>query len=231
MQLHQSRSNIVALNHRTSPTSLDDMGLLRLIAQGDKSAMHSLFTRHRLRIYRFLLRLTSNRETAEELTSEVFLEVWRGAGKYQARSQVSTWLLAISRHLAWSTMRRRQTDQLDAGFADQLEDMSDSPEIAFQKKQQGAIVAHCLTKLTPAHREVIDLVYYHERTINEVSEIVGIPVATVKTRMHYARKEIGTLLERFGINRPKLTTSSYRSNRRASFRNMETDVGDDVVAR
>ena len=98
------------------------------------------------------------------------------------------------------------TDQLDAGFADQLEDMSDSPEIAFQKKQRArwSLLPY---EAYSGNREVIDLVYYHERTINEVSEIVGIPVSTVKTRMYYARKEIGTPLERFGFDRPKLTPS------------------------
>jgi Sigma-70, region 4 len=71
-----------------------------------------------------------------------------------------------------------------------IEDPQDNPEVTFQNRQKAEILLNCLTKLSPAHREIIDLVYYHEKPIDEVAEIVGIPPNTVKTRMFYARKQI-----------------------------------------
>ena len=70
-----------------------------------------------------------------------------------------------------------------------------------QNRQQTEILRKCLAHLSPAHREVIDLVYYHEKSIDEVAEIVGVPHQTVKTRMFYARKQIGELMATQGISR------------------------------
>jgi RNA polymerase sigma-70 factor, ECF subfamily len=196
MQIGQAISNVIPVDFRVSSNQQADITLVRSIAQGDKGAMQALFHRYRRQIHRFSLRLTRDQETAEDIVSEVFLEVWRHAGRFEARSRVSTWLLAIARNLAWSEMRRRPTEELSTKVVEKLEDSADNPEIVAERNQQSTILAHCLRGLSPAHREVIDLVYYHERSVGEVSEIVGIPQATVKTRMHYARIEIARLLER-----------------------------------
>ena len=74
-------------------------------------------------------------------------------------------------------------------------------ETAMQKQQQSTVLAECLTQLSPAHREIIDLVYYHEKTVDEVAEIIGVPQNTVKTRMFYARKRIGELMAARGLDR------------------------------
>jgi RNA polymerase sigma factor (sigma-70 family) len=86
---------------------LPDKALIRSIVAGDKSAMRILFARHNVRVYRFLLRFVSDKSTADDLVSELFLDVWRQAAKFQARSQVSTWLLAIARNKALAVLRRR----------------------------------------------------------------------------------------------------------------------------
>ena len=80
-----------------------------------------------------------------------------------------------------------------------IEDTADDPETVVGTKDRNTIVQKCLTKLSPAHREVIDLVYYHEKSVDEVAQIVGVPAATVKTRMFYARKHLAELLGAFGI--------------------------------
>src|SRR6266446_7888780 len=89
-------------------TSSDEM-LIRQIAEGDQLATRALFGRHRVRLYRWLLRLVGDEVLAEDLLSDVFLDVWRQAAAFEARSSVSTWLLAIARHKALSA-RRRRTD-------------------------------------------------------------------------------------------------------------------------
>jgi RNA polymerase sigma-70 factor (ECF subfamily) len=178
-----------------------DEVLIGRIAQGDRLAMQVLFARHHVRVYRFVLRLVRNESTAEDLISEVFLDVWRQANRFEGRAAVSTWLLAIARFKALSALRRRSDEELDEEAAEAIEDTADNPEVAAQKKDTSEVLRKCLEALSPEHREVIDLVYYHEKSVEEVAEIVGIPENTVKTRMFYARKKLAELLKAAGIER------------------------------
>jgi RNA polymerase sigma-70 factor (ECF subfamily) len=178
-----------------------DEVLIGRIAAGDRLAMQVLYARHHVRVYRFVLRLVRNESMAEDLISEVFLDVWRQAGKFEGRAAVSTWLLAIARFKALSELRRRPEEELSEEAAGAIEDTADTPDVALEKKDKGELLRKCLTELSPEHREIIDLVYYHEKSVEEVAEIVGIPEATVKTRMFYARKKLAELLKARGIER------------------------------
>ena len=181
-------------------TTSDEV-LIGRIASGDRLAMQVLFARHHVRVYRFVLRLVSNPTLAEDLISEVFLDVWRQAGRFEARSAVSTWLLAIARFKALSALRKRPNVELTDEMAEAVEDVSDTPDVALQKKDKGEILRECLKSLSPEHREVIDLVYYHEKSVEEVAGIVGVPENTVKTRMFYARKRLSEMLKTAGVDR------------------------------
>src|SRR5262245_39049724 len=125
-----------------------DAALVTAIAAGDQRALRTLYARHHVRLFRFLARLTNNAASAEELLSDVFLDVWRQAGRYEARSQVSTWLFGIARNKALSALRRRSTEPLDEEAAALIEDPADNPEVALDKRETGAILAHCLTQLS-----------------------------------------------------------------------------------
>lgn len=181
-------------------TTSDEV-LIGRIAGGDRLAMQVLFARHHVRVYRFVLRLVRNEATAEDLISDVFLDVWRQAGKFEGRSQVSTWLLSIARFKALSQLRRKPEDELDDETAEAIVDTADDPETALEKKDKSALLRKCMSGLSAEHREIIDLVYYHEKSVEEVAEIVGIPEATVKTRMFYARKKMAELLKEQGVDR------------------------------
>jgi RNA polymerase sigma-70 factor, ECF subfamily len=178
-----------------------DEALIGRVAAGDKLAMQVLFARHHVRIYRFVLRLVRDQTLAEDLINEVFLDVWRQANRFEARSAVSTWLLAIARFKALSALRRRPDEELDENAAAAVEDPGDDPDLAVQKKDKSEALRKCLEALSPEHREIIDLVYYHEKSVEEVAEVVGIPVNTVKTRMFYGRKRLSELLKAAGVDR------------------------------
>ena len=193
-KLHESRE--LSANPATS-----DEVLIGRIANGDRLAMQVLFARHHVRVFRFVLRLVREEATAEDLISEVFLDVWRQAGRFEGRSQVSTWLLAIARFKALSVLRRKPEHELDEETAEAIEDTSDTPDVVLEKKQKADVIRKSLGGLSAEHREIIDLVYYHEKSVEEVAEIVGIPEATVKTRMFYARKKLAELLKAQGIER------------------------------
>jgi RNA polymerase sigma-70 factor (ECF subfamily) len=183
-----------------SDRGTSDEALIGAIAAGDRRAMQALYARHSVRLYRFVLRLTNDSSLAEDVVSEVFIDVWRGAQGFKARSQVSTWMLAIARHKALSALRRRSDEQLDEDAALAIADPADDAETIVDDQDRSTVVRHCLSQLSTLHREVLDLAYYHEKSVDEVAEIVGAPVNTVKTRMFYARKRMQTLLEAAGLN-------------------------------
>jgi RNA polymerase sigma-70 factor, ECF subfamily len=174
-------------------TSADEL-LVERIASGDRLAMQALFARHRTSVYRWLLRFVRDATLAEDLLSEVFLDVWRQAGRFEGRSSVATWLLSIARYKALSARRRRIDAQLDEHIEATVADPSDDPEAALEKKARNETLRQALTKLSTEHKLVIDLVYYHEKSVEEVAQILDVPTATVKTRMFYARKKLAVLI-------------------------------------
>jgi RNA polymerase sigma-70 factor, ECF subfamily len=187
-------AGVPALAVTAGETSSDEI-LVERIAAGNKLAMQALFARHRTSVYRWLLRFVSNETLAEDLLSEVFLDVWRQAGRFECRSSVSTWLLSIARYKALSTRRRRTEAELDQKIEATVADPADDPEVALQEKNRDELLRRALTRLSPEHRQVIDLVYYHEKSVDEVAQILDVPPATVKTRMFYARKKLAELVK------------------------------------
>jgi RNA polymerase sigma-70 factor, ECF subfamily len=177
-----------------------DERLLERVAAGDRLAMEVLYARHHLRIYRFVLGLVNDAPTAEDLTSDVFLDVWKQADRFEGRSQVSTWMLSIARYKAMSALRSHTNDPLNDEIATKIPDSADNAEVIVQKHNESIVLRQCLMQLSPAHREVIDLVYYHEKSVAEVAEITGVPPNTVKTRMFHARKRIADLLDARGFD-------------------------------
>jgi RNA polymerase sigma-70 factor (ECF subfamily) len=182
------------------PTTSDEV-LIARIAKGDRLAMEELYGRYRVPVYRFVLRMVRNPTTAEDLNSDVFLDVWRQAGTFEGRSAVSTWLFSIARFKALNALQRRPTEELDDEKAGAIADQADDPEIALAKKDKAAVLRACLLKLSAEHREIVNLVYYQHKSVEDVARIVGIPEATVKTRMFYARKKLSELLTEQGIER------------------------------
>ena len=182
------------------PTISDEV-LIARIAKCDRLAMEELYGRYRVPVYRFVLRMVRNPTTAEDLDSDVFLDVWRQAGTFEGRSAVSTWIFSIARFKALNALQRRPMEELDDEKAGAIEDQADDPEIALAKKDKAAVLRACLLKLSAEHREIVNLVYYQHKSVEDVAGIVGIPEATVKTRMFYARKKLSELLTEQGIER------------------------------
>ena len=182
------------------PTTSDEV-LIARIAKGDRLAMEELYGRYRVPVYRFVLRMVRNPTTAEDLDSDVFLDVWRQAGTFEGRSAVSTWIFSIARFKALNALQRRPMEELDDEKAGAIADQADDPEIALAKKDKAAVLRASLLKLSAEHREIVNLVYYQHKSVEDVAGIVGIPEATVKTRMFYARKKLSELLTEQGIER------------------------------
>jgi len=178
-----------------------DRALVDRVAKGDRAAVRLLFMRHHARIYRFVARQTGSEMMADDITNEVFLELWRQASSFEGRSEVSTWLLGIARFKALSWLRKKKEDWIDDDDAAQIPDSADTPEVVTMKEDKAAALRRFVDALPEEHRTVIDLAYYHGQSVTEIGEVLDIPVATVKTRMFYARKKLGEALKAAGYDR------------------------------
>ncbi len=114
--------NVIAINAAArqgiiAAQATSDEMLLESIADGGRPAMHILYSRHNVRVYRFILRIVRDSTMAEDLVSQVFLDVWRTARQFEGRSQVSTWLLSIARFKALTALRQRKYEDIDRRIA------------------------------------------------------------------------------------------------------------------
>jgi RNA polymerase sigma-70 factor, ECF subfamily len=109
------------------------------------------------------------RDRGRDLLSDVFFDVWQQAGRFEGRSAVTTWLLSIARLKALSARRRRTHVELNEVIAATVADSADNAEVVLEKKHQGEMLRDALSKLSPEHREIIDLVYYHEKSVDDAA--------------------------------------------------------------
>ena len=121
--------------------------------------------------------------------------------------------MSIARFKALSARRRRKDAELDDKIEATIADPADDPAVTMEKKNQSELLRHALTKLSAEHRQIIDLVYYHEQSVDEAAQVLGIPAATVKTRMFYARKKLGEWLKA-GCRRAFCWNSMWRNLQR-----------------
>jgi RNA polymerase sigma-70 factor (ECF subfamily) len=188
----------------TGIDSASDETLMRCIAHRDERAMRVLFARYHRRVFLFILRVVRDGTLAEDVVSDVFLDVWRKAETFKGQSSVPTWLLAIARNKALTAVARRSEVGLDEEMAATLVDPNADPERALEEKDRSEVLGQCLAQLSPEHGQIISLVYYREKSIREAAEIVGVPEPTVKTRMFYARRRIAELMRAHGTSQWQL---------------------------
>ena len=138
--------NVIAINAAArqgiiAAQATSDEMLLESIADGGRTAMHILYSRHNVRVYRFVLRIVRDATMAEDLTSQVFLDVWRTAKKFERRSQVSTWLLSIARFKALTALRQRRHEDIDQEDVLEIADEADTPETSLDATEPAPFCA------------------------------------------------------------------------------------------
>lgn len=198
-------------NKSVASDAADEM-LLVAIAAGNDKALDTLYRRYSVLVYRYLMRLTGDEQLADELVTDVFLQVWRRAHAFGGRSQVSTWILAIARFMALSTYRqRRQCSNRERAYEaerakeqdiiqNSIEDVPNNPECFLIKEGVRTQIRSFLKHLSDKHREIIDLLYYQEKTVDEAAAITSTSTNTVKTRAFYARRHLARLVSESGLS-------------------------------
>lgn len=183
--------------------------LVTRIGEGDKQAFEALFQVFGERVFRYAYRLISHQGKAEEVTNDVMLEVWKNARKFEARSKVSTWILGITRHVALNAVRRKEFDTVDIDDApEQAADLPATPAMERDRSKLKVELKKALVKLSPEHRDVVELTFFHGCSYQEIAEIVQCPQNTVKTRMHHAKKQLLGFLTEAGLDPSTLELAS-----------------------
>lgn len=163
--------------------------LIELVARGDLRAFEDLYRIYHPRLNRFLLSITRRPQLVEEVLSDTLLVVWRRSEDFNGRSKVSTWIFAIAYRRALSALRRLDEPPEDPG-AEGRESPDAGPEQQLGQSQVKEALLKAIGELSPDHRTVVDLAYFHEINYREIAEIMDCPVDTVKTRMFHARRHL-----------------------------------------
>ena len=171
-----------------------DEALLARVAGGDASALAELYRRHGAGLLAFLQRYARDRMVAEEILQDTLLAVWRSAHQFAGRSGVRTWLFGIARRQAHNRLRVRQPLQVALDSVAGRADPAPGPAEWAMASARGAAIAAALGALAPHHREVLALAFAAAVPHREIAEILGVPVGTVKSRLHHARAALASEL-------------------------------------
>jgi len=182
-----------------------DVELLKAIAAKDEAALAQLYDRYRVILFGLLMRILNNREEAEDVLQEVFLQVWRKAADFdETRGRPFTWLVTLGRsrgidRLRMLAARDRATE---ASARDTFEETSDAATDAFRSEQRG-LVSNALAQLPDEQQRPLMLAYFDGLTQSEIATRLGTPLGTVKTRMRTGLMKLRELLagqdESFGF--------------------------------
>jgi len=177
---------LYANNSQVRVSEKDWVGLVQSIAAGDQIALHSLYEQAHRIVFTLIVRITNNRETAEELTLDVFYDVWRKASTYNpADGPVVGWIMNQARCRAIDRLRFEHRKKRSNNSADSppMTAAPNDPQQACQLEEQGRILRNALEALTPEERRTIETAYFSELTYDEVAAKLNQPLGTVKTRI------------------------------------------------
>lgn len=159
----------------------------------DRRAFQELYGAYRPRLWRFLLQLTRRPALAEEALNETMLAVWSGMEKFNGESAFSTWVFAIAYRTGLKSLRGNDEPVEDDKNAE-LFSSDDNPEQSAAELRSAQLLQAAIAHLSPEHRAVIDMTYFHEMKYREIAAVMECPEDTVKTRMFHARRQLRKFL-------------------------------------
>jgi RNA polymerase sigma-70 factor, ECF subfamily len=170
------------------------------VIEGDEGALAALYDRYAGMLYRLLQRILIDTGTAEEVLQDLFLQVWRGAGRFDpGRGSLAAWLVVIGRSRALSRLRvtrHREAFESPAELLFETVRSPDDPEYVAARVQMVEKLRGALSTLPPKQKEVVELAYFHGMTQTEIATRTGSPLGTVKSRVRVAMQTLKELLNR-----------------------------------
>ena len=177
----------------------DELALLRRVAAKDRKAFEALYHLYYRRLFGYLLKVTRRAELVEEVLNDVMLAIWKGAASFDGRSRPSTWIFGIAYHKALKALARQPQEPGEERERPEPVDREE-PESLAVRRELATVLGRALSELPADQRAVVELTYYYGLAYQEISEIVGCPVNTVKTRMFHARRRLREMLPGLGVS-------------------------------
>jgi len=174
--------------------------LLKKIAAGDEEAFKKLYDLTHNSVYFYLFRILKDKDLAEDVIVETYTAVWKGARKFEGRSKVQTWIFGIARNLAFNEFKKRKP----ADSIDDYPHLATNGRLSVEAVDRRRVVEQALQKISPKHREVLDLVFFHGFSYAEIGETLKVSVNTVKTRVFYAKKALYKTFDEMGVKKDDL---------------------------
>lgn len=183
-------SNAHTMDKSTDPALLHLY--LLAVAKQEPKAFRDLYEASSPRLFSFIMRILQNRELAEEVLQDSFVNIWNNAASYQSSlASPMTWMTTIVRNRAFDLLRKLNngqhlnvsydTDQFENEVWQAMESPDATPAQALELSQDAASLARCMTKLEGLHRQAMSLAYFHDLSHSEVAEHMQLPMGTVKT--------------------------------------------------
>jgi RNA polymerase sigma-70 factor (ECF subfamily) len=185
-----------------------DQDLARLCLKGDERAARELVERFQRPVYSLVYRMVRDRELAEDLTQEVFVRTFNNLQRYDRSYKFSSWLFKIAYNLTVDHLRKKQVKTIsmhgspDAVTAERqeatslaLESGEERPDAVVEARELAGYLEEAIGELRPEYRTAILLRHVEGRAYEEISDIMGVPLGTVKTYIFRARRELRDLLE------------------------------------
>jgi len=191
---------ILAASMNPDTFSTQDDSIARL-QRGELEVLGSIMARYQHRLYRFLHRLLQDPIAADDVFQQTWLRVIEKIGRYDARRQFDAWLFSVARNLAIDYLRLRRSSSLDApdesGIApiDRLESVGQSQLETLLEFERGAVLSAAVATLPVIHREILTLRFEEDMKLEEIAEVAGIPISTVKSRLGRALESLRSRLE------------------------------------
>lgn len=181
---------------RLKAEEIAEIDLMRRIGKGDKDAFESLYRETHQSVYFFLYPFVRNQTAAEDLLSEVYLQVWRSAKTFKGQSRPKTWIFGIARNIALNARKRQpHTDPIENHAY--LTDPSEHQGLERWELKQ--LVQKAMERVSHKHREVLELILHHHMNYEEISQILKISINTVKTRVFHAKNNLRDIFKEMGI--------------------------------
>lgn len=183
------------LNTHQNGQQTRDADLIERLCNADENALEQLYHHYYIRLFRFVARITRRDDLIDEVINDVMYVVWEKAASYDKRCKPSTWIFGIAFNKARQALR-------NAGYAQEvsLDDLDEDnswlgkQDAGLRQLEMDDWLGSALGELSPEHRAVIELTYYEGLSYSEIAVIMDCPENTVKTRMHYARKNLAVIL-------------------------------------
>lgn len=171
-----------------------ELALLAGVKRGRRADFDALYRLYHPRLWRFLTQLLRQPDAIEEALNDTLLVVWQRADSFDGRSKLSTWIFGIAYRKGLKALSRQDLP-VDDEDVPEAADTAPGPEQQLGQLQLRERLREAMGELSPEHRAVVELCYFHDMAYGEIADVVGCPAETVKTRMFYARRRLRTLLD------------------------------------